>query len=350
QNLSPGNYTITIMDALKAQSIAEASINDVPGPQITAIATNASCNNNDGSITATGSGGTGALLYGLDGIHFQNNNVFPNLSSNGYVAYVKDATGCVSSTPVAVPFTNTLTLQMKDEYTICEGNKTPLEVNTNATSFSWTPADGLNDATLETPTASPSSSTTYFLTATTGPCSLPGSVHVIVNPAPVAAVSNDTTICYGGKAQLSGSGGVSFAWSPATFLNDKNSSNPIASAMTTSTNYSLVVTDAWGCSSIIPAVVHVQVTPQARVFAGDDTAIHVDNSVQLTAVDLNNSGFNDYEWSPANGLSDPNSNDPVATITQSITYTVRATTPAGCAATDTISIEAYTLSDILVPK
>lgn len=247
-------------------------------------------------------------------------------------------------------FTNTLTLQMKGNETIYEGNKTPLEVNTNATSFSWTPTDGLNDATLETPTANPSSSTTYFLTATTGPWSLPASVHVIVNPAPVAAVSKDTTVCYGGKAQLSGSRGVSFAWSPSTFLNNDNSFDPIAFNMTAATNYSLAVTDALGCSSIVSAIVHVQVTPQARVFAGDDTAIHVDNSVQLTAVDLNNSGFNHYEWSPVNGLSDPNSNDPVATITQNITYIVQATTPAGCAAMDTISIEAYTLSDIFVPS
>jgi gliding motility-associated-like protein len=350
QNLAPGSYTVTVMDALSAQSTANAVINNTPGPQVTASATNASCKNDDGSITATGSGGTGSLLYGLDGTHFQSSNVFPNLSSNAYVVYVQDGIGCVSTIPVAVPFTNSLTLQVEGPDTICEGTKTTLIIHTNASSFSWTPSDGLNDAALEAPVASPTTTATYFVTVSTGPCSQTGSVRVIVNPAPIASVSRDTTVCYGGKAQLSGSGGVSFAWSPPDFLNDMNSPDPIALAMTASTAYTLVVSDALGCSSIVPAVVQVQVTPPARVFAGDDTAIHVNHSLVLDAVDVNNSGFKNYQWSPAYGLNDPSSKDPVATITQNITYTVLAITAAGCRAMDTISIEAYALSDIFVPS
>jgi gliding motility-associated-like protein len=350
QNLAPGSYTVTVMDALRAQSTADAVITNVPGPQISAVATNASCNNNDGIIKATGSGGTGQLLYGLDGTHFQNSNSFPSLSSNAYVAYVQDANGCIASTPIAVPFTNDLTLQTKDQDTICEGDKVSFTVTTNASSFSWTPTDGLNNANLETPVASPSSTTTYSLTATTGPCSRTGSVRVIVNPAPIPTAYKDTTICYGGKAQLTGGGGVSYAWSPSTYLDDRNSSHPVASAMTASTTYSLVVTDALGCHSLLPAVVQVQVTPKTRVFAGDDTAIHINHSLQLTAIDVNNSGFNAYQWFPPDGLSDAYSKDPVATITQNITYSVIAVTAAGCRAVDTISIEAYALSDIFVPS
>ena len=76
------------------------------------------------------------------------------------------------------------------------------------------------------------------------------------------------------------------------------------------------------------------------VFAGDDTSILIGQTLQLNAVDVNNSGFTSYQWSPATGLDNPGIQDPIATITADITYTVTATTPQGCAGTDTITIKA----------
>lgn len=52
----------------------------------------------------------------------------------------------------------------------------------------------------------------------------------------------DTTICVGGQVQLQASGGVSYAWSPATGLSSSTVANPIAKPAAT-TLYNVLVTD-----------------------------------------------------------------------------------------------------------
>jgi gliding motility-associated-like protein len=96
--------------------------------------------------------------------------------------------------------------------------------------------------------------------------------------------------------------------------------------------------------------VQVNVTPPAVVFAGDDTTILIGQTLPLDAVDVNNVGFTSYQWSPAIGLDNPGIQDPLATITGDITYLVTAMTAQGCVGTDSITIKAVTMSDIIVPN
>jgi gliding motility-associated-like protein len=124
--------------------------------------------------------------------------------------------------------------------------------------------------------------------------------------------------------------------------------NPVVQQPQQSISYSLNVTDANGCTSVAPAVVLVVVTPPPVVFAGDDTAVLLGQTLQLNAEDVNNAGFTSYQWSPATGLDNPSIQDPVATVTGDITYVVTAVTPAGCAGSDSITIKAVTASDIVV--
>jgi gliding motility-associated-like protein len=96
--------------------------------------------------------------------------------------------------------------------------------------------------------------------------------------------------------------------------------------------------------------VTVTVIQRPKVFAGNDTAVQINQSLPLQAVDVNQSRFTSYQWSPAQGLSNPSSQDPTALIRGNITYFVTATTPEGCAGKDSIVIEAYVYSDIIVPN
>ncbi len=83
---------------------------------------------------------------------------------------------------------------------------------------------------------------------------------VHVDPPPTASASGSATICQGGSTALSGSGGTSCTWSPATGLSDPNSCAPTASPSQTTT-YSLTVTDANGCVSANTATATVTVEP-----------------------------------------------------------------------------------------
>ncbi len=89
---------------------------------------------------------------------------------------------------------------------------------------------------------------------------------------------------------------------------------------------------------------------QLKIFPGNDTSVIVNQSVQLAALDINNSGFDSYSWSPPFGLNNPYAQNPVAMISSDITYTVTATTSEGCEGKGSISFKTYPVSDIFVPN
>jgi gliding motility-associated-like protein len=171
-----------------------------------------------------------------------------------------------------------------------------------------------------------------------------------VNPAPLAQVGKDTSICFGTNVQLQGSGGVSYLWSPADYLDDPSSPDPIATKPLKSISYQLKVVDANGCSSLNDANVAINVLPPLRIFAGNDTAITINQPLQLNAMDIDNNGFIKYEWSPAYGLNDPAIKNPVAILDKDMTYTVTGFTANDCEGQDDINIKVIIQPRIIVPN
>ena len=67
-----------------------------------------------------------------------------------------------------------------------------------------------------------------------------------VHSLPDAFAGNDTTVLVGNSVQLEATGGTSYVWTPSTYLDDPNVSNPI-STPETDISYIVIVTDANGC-------------------------------------------------------------------------------------------------------
>jgi gliding motility-associated-like protein len=349
--LAAGNYTMTVTDATGYASTASAVVNNAAGPTIAnAAATATSCAGIDGTVLITAQGGQGALQYSLDGSHFQSSPDFTGVAAGSYQAEVQDDNGCTSFQPVMVTVNNTLTVNAGPDQTICQGSSVQLNAQSTANAWTWNPVDGLNNAQIENPVANPAQTTAYVVTATFGLCTATGSVTVNVRPAPIANPGNNDTTCFGKDIQLSGSGGVNYVWTPTTFLSDPNIAKPIVVHPTRSIIYSLQVTDIYQCSSLLDSAVTITVTPPADVFAGNDTSISIGEPLPLFAADVNNSGFNQYTWAPASGLSNPSIQDPIATPGQSVVYTVTAVTSDGCEGQASISIKVYARADIYVPN
>jgi hypothetical protein len=130
----------------------------------------------------------------------------------------------------------------------------------------------------------------------------------------------DTTICAGAEVNfVIVSNGTNYSWEPTAGLSNPNVQNPVASPLTTTT-YSVAAsinTPTTEC----PVTGSVTVTVlQAKVFAGDDTAVAIGQPLPLHALDPGNYGFTQYQWSPASGLNNPSSPDPTAAITRNITH------------------------------
>lgn len=177
---------------------------------------------------------------------------------------------------------------------------------------------------------------------------------VVVNPVPVANAGPDLIACFNTPVTLQGSGGTAFQWTPPTYLSDPGIARPVATLPRSGTYvYSLQVSNGL-CRSANSDTVFVTILPEARVFAGRDTAIALGQTLQLNAQDLSGSGFNRYAWSPSQGLSNPFVANPVASFSSipgpdGVKYTVLARDANGCSAQDDIIVKVFTRADIYVP-
>ncbi len=101
--LLAGTYIITVRDANGCINTRSVLVGNINGPQtLTAAIVHAACGLNNGIITATASGGTGALQYSINGIIYQTSNIFNGVTAGNYTLYVRDVNLCVRPLPVTV--------------------------------------------------------------------------------------------------------------------------------------------------------------------------------------------------------------------------------------------------------
>jgi hypothetical protein len=145
-NLAPGNYAVFVKDNAGCIAAIRIVVGAVSGPSIAATATPSSCIANDGTITATGTGGTAPLLYCLDGVSYAAPSLFTGLASGLYTVYVKDANGCIKTTTVSVASFSGLTLAVSAISSSCSinngtitatatGGVAPLQYNINGGAY-----------------------------------------------------------------------------------------------------------------------------------------------------------------------------------------------------------------------
>ncbi|MES1249832.1 MAG: gliding motility-associated C-terminal domain-containing protein, partial [Chitinophaga rupis] len=206
-------------------------------------------------------------------------------------------------------------------YTIvCPRTAVPL-LATGADTYSWSPAGNLSDPNIDAPVLKPVGSAQYIVTGTTNGCSATATVNVDVYPLPHSIISPDTTICNGDAAQLrlNVDNGGSYAWTPASLLDDPSSSTPLATT-SADTMFRVAITDGNGCIQKDSVKVSIRPEPVFKQPAG------------ITVC----KGFSDilgrydppnyvYSWQPGTDLDDPSSPRPMATPAASGQYTVSIT-------------------------
>lgn len=128
---------------------------------------------------------------------------------------------------------------------ICQGGSVTMTAS-NGSNFTWSPATGLSGTSGPVVTATPSASITYTVSGNNNNgCPDFALVPFNVIPSPLISAGADTTICTGGSAQLEGSGGLIYNWSPATGLSATDIANPVATPAV-NTTYTLTAYAANG--------------------------------------------------------------------------------------------------------
>jgi hypothetical protein len=349
-------YICTVSDANGCTNTVSRTITVFNNPTINTTVSESSggtandgllCSGASGSMTATG-GNT--YLWSpstfLSSANIANPNVTAITTTTTYTVTGTSTQGCTNTatrTLTVIPPPNisinvTENSGVPNDATVCSGASATL-VASGGLTYIWSPAASLNVTNGSTVVATPSVTTTYFVTATDANlCSATRSQVLSVplgNPLTVTETSgtpNDGFICPGGAATITASGGATYQWSA-------NANSAFTSSVTVSptspTNvYSCTITDAVGCASIVMTTINVDIIPAAINLTetsgtANDGNICLGGNATLTAT-----GGGTYVWSSAPaGLSSVATSITV-TPTITTTYVITVTNPAtGCSAT-----------------
>ncbi len=279
--------------------------------------------------------------------------VYP-LATTSYVVSLDDR-GCLAKDTLTVHVLDFITVDAGNDTTICLGDTISLKPITAGLSFTWSPANTLNNTNTRNPLATPqAATTTYVVVANLGKCQDTDSVRISTVPYPVSYAGPDSTICFGADLVLRGNGnGNRVQWVPSIGLSAPDSLVTIAAPPQTTT-YTLHVFNNQGCPKPGLSSVVVTVNPKIVVNAGNDTTIVFGQPLRLHAT--SNAPIN--TWSPSLGLSNVNILNPILTLTRSvvpagtdsIVLKIFSTTPQGCNSEDDLTVRIFSTGPaIFVP-
>jgi gliding motility-associated-like protein len=191
---------------------------------------------------------------------WSNGSTFQTLTalSAGTYTVTVTAPGCGIGVDSVVIKQVVLNLEAGSDQSLCAGSTVLLEASGNGT-LTWSPAAAVSNPDIATPFFVGDSSIVLVLTASLDGCSAQDSFEVSVLPIPMlSVVPTDSTILAGSSVQLIGTGTGTISWTPTDGLSCTNCLDPVATP-TETTVYTMVVTNAAGCSA--SASVTVTVTP-----------------------------------------------------------------------------------------
>jgi len=197
---------------------------------------------------------------------------------------------------------------------ICNGNQVTLTAS-GANTYTWT--GGVTNASAFTPTTTQN----YTVTgADAQGCTNTNTTSITVNQGPTVTITPTTSaICQGQSVSLTASGATSYTWSGGI-------TNGATVSPSTTTAYTVIAAGGSTCTSTTVKTITVNNPPTISV---TPTLSSICNG---QSVNLSASGANTYTWSHGG------SNGSAVSPTVNTTYTVNATSVAGCTNTAVKSI------------
>lgn len=254
------------------------------------------------------------------------------------ITYTFTSAPCVVTATTNVVVNSLPVVSAGGDVVICSGASASLQA-TGASTYQWSinggAAVGLNNPNISTPSASPTTTTTYtVLGVDANGCTNVDQVQVSVNALPTVNAGANTSICPGVPTTLGASGASTYTWSPAIGLTGVNTASPAANPASTQT-YTVTGTDANGCQNTDQ--VTVTVFPQPVVTASSTSPIIECQTAQLTAT-----GLVSYNWvntaGPDATIATPNASTTDVGPLANASYAVAGLDANGCAGGATISV------------
>ncbi|HXB42101.1 MAG TPA: PKD domain-containing protein, partial [Bacteroidia bacterium] len=334
---STTNYTITGTDINGCINTGTTSVTVVTNPTLTVNTATICAGQQTATLTVNGattyawtpgtglSGTTGSTVTGTPAT----TTVYTITGTAGTCTAVTTTTITVNAPPVVTV----------NSSTICVGQQTATLTANGASTYIWNPGTGLSSTNGSPVTGTPAATTAYTVTGTDlNGCTGTATSTITVNPVPTITVNNGL-ICNGGTLALNANGASTYTWSPGTGLSSTNGASVNANP-TTTTQYTVVGTNANGCISSSTTTVTVVNNPTVTVTSS--TICVGQQTATLTA-----NGATTYNWTPATGLSGTTGATVTGTPATTTAYTITGTVGT-CTTTGTATITVNPLPVIIV--
>lgn len=308
QNLSglaAGTYTVTVTDAKSCTASTGATLTE-PSTNVSVSLqskSNVTCfGANNGVVTVTGSGGTGALSYTIDGANYQLSSTFSSLAANSYTVTARDANSCTVSTSsisITTPTALAITSIVKNN-PLCNGSSNGSLVIT--ASGGTSPYTYSKDGTTFSSSGSFSGLTagSYILTEKdANGCTISSATQVLTDPTLLAlsytASPQSCTANIDGTLSLSGTGGTpSFTFSINAGASFQSSGN--FSALSSGI-YQTRVKDNNGCVTSGTATVNLQPTLSGNITPSSSINCYGQSTGALSLAVSGGTSPYTYAWS-----------------------------------------------------
>jgi len=255
---------------------------------------------------------------------------------------------CILTDDVTVEVIDpTININANSTTDLCEGETVMLTANNNVNNagLSWSPNVGLDDNTLQSPTATPPQTITYTATVSIAGCSVSDQITVNVDPFTFPNLTTtDTVLCLGDSLVLAGStpgSSTNYSWSPNSDILNSSQSNATAFPQT-NTTYTLTTTSQSGfCMET--ADVNIDVVPATlEIPGGNYYELCIGETVDLSALTSTNGvGFT---WSPDSSLTSGTDINVTASPNITTDYIAQLVV-GGCTLTELVTVKVDSLPD-----
>lgn len=338
--LSSGNYLVTVLDSAGCTSITSLNIFDPPPVTSSITATPAKCfGTNTGSAAVAASGGSPSYSYFWS--NGQSGSSITNISAGNYSVLITDANGCTrmdastvsQPTQVTFAFTNVQNLLCNKVST----GSVSAAASGGTPSYSYLWSNGQTSASISSLL---SGTYTAVITDANG-CSKTDSIAITQPNAIIISTSPNDTTCPGTNAIIhaSAAGGTSpftYFWQPNVGFGSAQAVNP-----TTTTTYTVIVTDANGCTNTGTATVIVYTNNLSSSLYATPSICSGQNAT--VAASVNGSNITGIYWS--NNLG-PGTGPFVVSPAATTTYSVIVTNVCGASVVSTAVVQVNPLPQI----
>ncbi|MBW6500799.1 MAG: gliding motility-associated C-terminal domain-containing protein, partial [Bacteroidales bacterium] len=350
--LTEGTYSFSVTNSVgcTSQLSANVVINTPPAsPESPVQTVDCSPGSDKAVVTVTSPAGQG-FSYRLDDGPYQNTASFSDVPNGSHTITVRNSEGCTTT---------------GDSFSVACGCDDPPVANAGSGGYecdndfifnaspttgtgTWTKVSGPGN-TLFTPDAhQPDAKVTvdqpgsydFAWTEAYNNCSSTDIVRVIFRELPSLDPGTYPAICSGDNIQFDAKGTGIFSWSPVTLVSNPYVSNPYATPATTTT-FTVILTDQFGCQNSADVVVEVREKPVAnpgadQVLEGQfSTTMNAelthdyetgswslisgtgeisDTTYSRTSISGLSPGINKFLWSVSNGVCPPSFNAVTITV------------------------------------